>query len=283
MSPPRSDGPKPPPTLPVYWLHLGCTPETTLLDDTGHAVQLPREGLPVSQPRSQALHALSQFLVADVPIGDTLRQVADISVAALPGAEFVGITMLDDDERPTTAVFTDEQSPEIDQAQYETGRGPCLDAWRTKRAIRLDDLERVDADYGEYAQACMDHGIRSTLSMPLVAADRGVGALNFYSATTAGFSAEDEELAADLASAASAVLANAVAYWGAYDLSQQLTEAMQSRAIIEQAKGMLMAKSPQRSPDGAFDLLRRASQRENVKLRDIAQRIVERRPFSDQE
>ncbi|MDP8960297.1 MAG: hypothetical protein M3N32_01525 [Actinomycetota bacterium] len=68
----------------------------------------------MSQPRSQALHALSQFLVADVPIGDTLRQVANISVAALPGAEFVGITMLDEDERPTTAVFTDEQSPEIE-------------------------------------------------------------------------------------------------------------------------------------------------------------------------
>ena len=176
----------------------------------------------------------------DVPVGETLRQVADINVAALPGAEFVGITMLDEEEHPATAVFTDEQSPVIDQAQYETGRGPCLDAWRTKRVIRLDDLERVDPDYGEYAQACMDHGIRSTLSMPLVAADKGVGALNFYSATTTGFSAEDEEVAADLASAVSAVLANASAYWGAYDLSQQLTEAMQSRAVIEQAKGMLM-------------------------------------------
>ncbi len=88
-----------------------------------------------------------------------------------------------------------------------------------------------------------------------------------------------EQLAGDLATAASAVLANAVAYWGAYDLSQQLTEAMQSRAVIEQAKGMLMAKSPDLSPDDAFDLLRRASQRENVKLRDIAQRIVDRRPI----
>ncbi|HEV2809113.1 MAG TPA: GAF and ANTAR domain-containing protein [Acidimicrobiales bacterium] len=237
----------------------------------------------MSQPRSEALHALSQFLVADVPIGDTLRQVADISVAALPNVAFVGITMLDSDERPTTAVFTDEQAREIDQAQYDTGRGPCLDAWRTKRPIRLDDLDRVDADYGEYASACMGHGIQSTLSMPLIAADRGVGALNFYSATTAGFSADDEQLAGDLASAASAVLANTVAYWGAYDLSQQLTEAMQSRAVIEQAKGMLMAKSPELSSEDAFDLLRRASQRENLKLRDIAQRIVDRRPISLQE
>ena len=237
----------------------------------------------MSQPRSEALRALSQFLVVDVPVGDTLRRVADISVAAIPGADFVGISMLDEDERPTTAVFTDEQAPEIDQAQYDTGRGPCLDAWRTKRAVRLDDLDRVDADYREYAQACMDRGIHSSLSLPLIAAGKGVGALNFYSPTTAGFNIEDQEVATDLASAASAVLANAVAYWGAYDLSQQLTEAMKSRAVIEQAKGMLMAKSPQLSPDDAFDVLRRASQRENVKLRDIAQRIVDRRPVPSQE
>ncbi|HEV2767612.1 MAG TPA: GAF and ANTAR domain-containing protein [Acidimicrobiales bacterium] len=237
----------------------------------------------MSQPRSEALHALSQFLVADVPIGQTLHRVAELSVAAVSGAHFAGITMLDDNERPTTAVFTDEQAPEIDQAQYDTGRGPCLDAWRTKHAIRLDDLGRVDDGYAEYAEACLNHGIHSTLSMPLIAADKGVGALNFYSPATAGFSAEDEELAADLASAASAVLANAVAYWGAYDLSQQLSEAMQSRAVIEQAKGMLMARSPHLSPDDSFDLLRRASQRENMKLRDIAQRIVDRRPIASEQ
>ena len=60
-------------------------------------------------------------------------------------------------------------------------------------------------------------------------------------------------------------------------LSMPLVAAVQSRAVIEQAKGMLMAKSPQISVDDAFNLLRRASQRENVKLRDIARRIVDRR------
>ena len=234
----------------------------------------------MSDPQSEALQALSRFLVADIPIGETLRRVAEISVAALPRSAFAGITMLDDDGRPTTGVFTDEQAPEIDQAQYDTGRGPCLDAWRTGRKIRLDDLERVDGDYREFAEACLDHGIHSSLSMPLITSEKGVGALNFYSATTAGFSAEDEAVAADLATAASAVLGNAVAYWEAYDLSQQLTQAMQSRAVIEQAKGMLMAKSPELSSDDAFDLLRGASRREDVKLRDIAQRIVDRRhPF----
>ena len=237
----------------------------------------------MSEPAAEALRALSQFLVADAPFGDTLQRVAEISQASVPGARFVGITMLDDDERAATAVFTDHDAPEIDQAQYDTGRGPCLDAWRTKETVRVDDMRAAEPAYSEFAEACLDHGIRSTLSLPLVAADRGIGALNFYSVDPAAFSGDDEQVAADLATAASAVLANAVAYWGAYELSQQMTEAMQSRAAIEQAKGMLMASSPGLTPDDAFDLLRRASQRENVKLRDVAQRVVERRPISGPE
>ena len=237
----------------------------------------------MSEPAAEALRALSQFLVADAPFGDTLHRVAEISEASVPGARFVGITMLGEDERATTAVFTDRDAPEIDQAQYDTGRGPCLDAWRKKATVRVDDMRATDPDYSEFARACLDHGIRSTLSLPLVAADRGIGALNFYSVDPAAFSGDDERVAADLATAASAVLANAVAYWGAYELSHQMTEAMQSRAVIEQAKGMLMASSPGLTPDDAFDLLRRASQRENVKLRDIAQRVVDRRPISGPE
>jgi GAF domain-containing protein len=225
---------------------------------------------------SEALSALSQFLVADASMGDTLERVAALSNEAVTGSSFVGLTMLDDRERATTAVFTDEQAPHVDQAQYDTGRGPCLDAWRTKTVVRLDDLDRVEGDYKEFADACLAHGIHSTLSMPLVAAGTGVGALNFYSGDKRGFTEEDERAAEAFAIAASVVLANAVAYWGAYDLTQQMTEAMQSRAVIEQAKGMLMAQSPGLDADGAFDVLRAASQRENVKLRDIAQRIVDR-------
>jgi GAF domain-containing protein len=98
-------------------------------------------------------------------------------------------------------------------------------------------------DYPEFAEACRQHGIFSTMSLPLASSGRGLGALNLYAPEPRSFSAEDEAVGGGLATAASVVLANAVAYWGAYDLSQQLNEAMQSRAVIEQAKGMLMAQS----------------------------------------
>ena len=136
------------------------------------------------------------------------------------------------------------------------------------------------SEYPDFARLAQERGVQSTLSLPLMAGGSGVGAMNLYAKTLKGFSEEDEALGCDLAAAAAIVLANATAYWDSRHLAEQLTEAMQSRAVIEQAKGMLMARSPGMTADEAFDVLRRASQRENVKLRDIAMRLVERRSLS---
>ncbi len=230
-----------------------------------------------SDAAAQALRALSQFLVAERSMGDTLLRVSEITIDALPPAETAGISMLGDDGSPTTGVFTDPQAPEIDAAQYAAGRGPCLDAWRQGRVVRLADFEAAADDYPEFVREAQAHGVGSVLSLPLRAGNEGLGALNLYAPAGKSFSSEDEGPGMQLAAAASIVLANASAYWQASQLSEQLAEAMKSRAVIEQAKGMLMARSPELSPDDAFDVLRRASQRENVKLRDIAQRIVDRK------
>ena len=230
-----------------------------------------------SDAAAQALRALSQFLVAERSMGDTLLRVSEITIDALPPADMAGISMLGDDGTPTTGVFTHPQAPEIDAAQYAAGRGPCLDAWRQGRVVLVDDVAEAVDDYPEFVRAAQAHGVGSSLSLPLLAGDTGLGALNLYAPAGKSFADADEALGLELAGAASIVLANASAYWEASQLSQQLTEAMRSRAVIEQAKGMLMARSPELSPDDAFDVLRRASQRENVKLRDVAQRIVDRK------
>ena len=139
-------------------------------------------------------------------------------------------------------------------------------------------MERCASEYPGFAVACLEHGVQSTLSLPMIRGKVAVGAMNLYAHVADGFSDDDEALGMDLAGAAGSVLSNVSAYWTAFDLSQNLNEAMKTRAVIEQAKGMIMARSPGITPDEAFDLLRKASQRENVKLRLIAQRIVERRP-----
>ena len=233
-----------------------------------------------SEPAAQALRALSQFLVADRSMGDTLLRVSEITIDALQPATMAGISLLGDDGNPTTGVFTDEAAPAIDAAQYHAGRGPSLDAWRPKRVGVLNDIEASVEDYPEFAREAEAHGVKSSLSLPLVAGDEGLGALNLYAPAGATFSSEDQALGLELAAAAAIVLANASAYWQASQLSEQLTEAMRSRAVIEQAKGMLMARLPALTPDDAFDMLRRASQRENVKLREVAQRMVDRKAVS---
>jgi GAF domain-containing protein len=227
--------------------------------------------------RARALATLSQFLVAGSSLGDALHEVTAITQAAVPTAEMAGITMLSESGKPATTVFTDALAPEIDKSQYDSNRGPCLDAWRTKQVVRIDRIGDARGTYPEFATACKEHGVLSTLSLPLVAADRGLGALNLYARTVCGFTRDDESLGTELAATAAVVLANASAYWEAFTLSEQLTEAMESRAVIEQAKGMLMARASTLTADEAFGLLVRASQRENRKLRDIAQRIVERK------
>ncbi|HSH23710.1 MAG TPA: GAF and ANTAR domain-containing protein [Acidimicrobiales bacterium] len=117
--------------------------------------------------------------------------------------------------------------------------------------------------------------VHSVLSLPLSVNGRGLGALNFYARAKGAFSGDDEEVAGLFARQAAVSLANSSAYWGATALVDQLTEALTSRAVIDQARGVIMGVQGC-TADDAFDVLRRASQRENKKVRDFAHGIVER-------
>lgn len=219
--------------------------------------------------------ALAGFLVSEVSLSQTLTRISEVTVEALHAVAFAGMTLLDDG-RPTTAVFTSEESPEIDSAQYESGHGPCLDAWRQNRTVGVEDTT-APGPYPDFCAASLQHGIHSTLSLPIGRDGDSFGALNLYAPTERAFSDDDQALALDLAGTASALIVNSQAYWGSFELTQQLQEAMASRSVIDQAKGMLMVNQPGLNADEAFDMLKRASQRENVKLRDIAGRVVANR------
>jgi GAF domain-containing protein len=225
------------------------------------------------EPLENSLAALSRFFVGDGTLQDTLTRVAQYAEQAVPAASMTGITMLVEG-RARTAVFTDDTAPEIDTVQYETGVGPCLDAFRHKQVFVIDDTTKDDR-WGPFNEAAAAHGIRSTLSIPLVANYEGVGALNFYAPEPNGFSEDDVVVGSQFGAQAAIVLANAQAYWDAHQLSQNLATAMQSRAVIEQAKGILMGVQ-RCSADEAFEILVRVSQRENRKLREIAHDMVTR-------
>ena len=199
-----------------------------------------------------------------------LQRVADLAVDQLDGCDMAGVTLVQG-EKPTTVVFTEDEAPEIDRAQYATGRGPCVEAYRTGEILRIDDT-LADDRWPEFAAAAAAHGVRSTLSLPLLTGDSILGALNLYSRATSVFDGNEQIVAVFVAHAATS-LANSHDYWAAQMLSEQLQEALESRAVIEQAKGILIAERGC-DPDEAFGVLRARSQRENRKLRDVAGGIV---------
>ena len=215
---------------------------------------------------------LSKFFIGDKTMVDTLHRIAALAADAIVPASFCGITMLLDGE-PRTGVYTDPASPEIDQAQYDVGNGPCLDSFRTGEIVRLESTADEDR-WPEFSQACLEHGIMSTISFPMVIDDVPHGALNLYSKQEAAFGSEQIATGRHFAAQAGVVIAYARSYWNARHLSDHLQKAMEHRAEIEQAKGILIG-STGCTPDAAFELLVRQSQHQNRKLRDIAIELVE--------
>jgi GAF domain-containing protein len=218
----------------------------------------------------ESLRALTRFFVNDGTLGDTLLRVSEMACALTP-ARYAGITMMVEG-KPKTGVFTDPEAPEIDEAQYRTGEGPCVHALRDQKFYRIDDTA-TDARWPDFARAALAHGIHATLSVPLTARGEALGALNLYAESPQAFSEVHEQRVSVFADQASIALANAQVYWDARQLSENLGEAIKTREIISQAVGILMAAGG-RSPEDAFQVLASASQRENRKVRDIAEEIV---------
>jgi GAF domain-containing protein len=222
-------------------------------------------------PLDDSLAALSRFFIGDGTLEQTLQRVCELAVEAVSGADLIGITMIVEG-RERTAVFTDEVAPEVDQAQYDTGEGPCVSAFHHQQVFTIESTAE-DGPWPAFRRAAAGRGIGSTLSLPMVVDKQSVGAMNLYSYGERAFGESAAETGSRFASQAAIVLANAQAYWDVRTLSERLGEAVKSRAVIEQAKGILMG-AQHCDADRAFALLVRASQRENVKLRDVAARIV---------
>ena len=216
---------------------------------------------------------LSRVVLADRRLDDVLGEVTGIAARSIPGAESTSITLVRGD-KAFTAAHTGEMALAADELQYERGYGPCMDAGRAGVVLRIDDM-RTEERWREYTARVLEVGVRSSLSMPLPYQGSSIGALNIYSTQQAAFASPDsEEAATAVAEAVAVAVANADAHDRLAEHAQNMRLAMESRAVIEQAKGVLMAQQGI-GAEQAFELLREASQRYNRKLRDIARGIVE--------
>ncbi|MGH9263454.1 MAG: ANTAR domain-containing protein [Acidimicrobiales bacterium] len=221
----------------------------------------------------QGREALRRFLVGDDDLSAMLTRIAIIATETVPGCDLASITMLRRGEA-RTPVFTDKVALHLDEVQYGLGDGPCLAATRHRGVEQVETTS--DTRWPTFAATAAEAGVLACLSVPLADEQAVMGALNLYSKTAATFDERAQEVACLFADQLGVAAANAMAYVEAYELSQQLQQAMESRAVIEQAKGILMAAQGC-DADEAFQILVRASQNQNRKLRAIATEIVTRR------
>jgi GAF domain-containing protein len=121
-----------------------------------------------------AVAALTQYFVGNQTLAQSLHQVAELATRALPQTDHVGITMMVDGKL-TTSIFTHPEVPEIDQAQYRTGDGPCIDAYRTGVPYFIDST-REPGRWQAFRDSADRHGVLSTMSLPMITHDGTIGA-----------------------------------------------------------------------------------------------------------
>ena len=217
------------------------------------------------------MHELSGSLDGVDDLTPYLERLVQAVNSNIDGCDSVGVTVVMED-RPRTAAYTTAATLEIDAVQYAVGDGPCLDAFRNGRE-NLVDFSGAEERWPAFMRGCDPGEVQSLLALPLVSADRCYGALNLYGNARHAFDHTELRLARMAAARAADALASVVTLAGARTVAGQMEQAMASRAVIEQAKGILMARHGI-DEVVAFQLLRRQSQEQNLKLRVLASQLV---------
>ena len=221
------------------------------------------------------LGALHQRLAGVVLVGrelpEVLTEIVQISRSVMPGADATSITLIRDD-RPYTAAYDGQIAMDADELQYERGYGPCLDAGRAGELFVVDDMA-TEQRWPDYAVHAAERGVGSSLSVPLPFQGATIGALNNYALRPHAFGEADIALGEEVAAFVAIAVGNAEAAARASDDVLNMRRAMASRGVIEQAKGILMERY-KITAEQAFTLLTHASQRTNVKLRDVAEELT---------
>lgn len=224
----------------------------------------------VTEETIAELTALTGVVLDQDDLPTTLVELCRVAARAVPGADGASITTLHEGRPVATA--DGDWARGFDEMQFAEHEGPCFDAFRTGSVFRIRDLAE-ESRWPSWVPRAVERGARSVVSLPMSAEGRAVGALNLYSRAVDAFTAEAVSVAEIVAGHAGLASQVAAAFFQHRDLARQLSEAIQSRATIEQAKGILMG-GRRCSADEAFQLLVSLSQTSNRKLRDVAEALV---------
>ena len=204
-------------------------------------------------------------------VADALDQLLHLAVSTIEGCDYAGIFMAPEGE-VFTPFCTDPIVAVVDGLQRSTGQGPCLDALDQNVASYAAHLDQ-DARWPVFGPAAAAKGVRSLFAVPLLV-NGAPGALNLYAVYPDAFGVIDRGRGLLLAAIAGLAFTAAQSHEDEERRTSNLHTALRSREVIGQAQGILMERE-RVSSDQALDILRRASHHLNVKLRDIAQNLVD--------
>jgi GAF domain-containing protein len=221
----------------------------------------------------QALERLGGLSLRELSMDYLLQTVADLAKTVMPGNPEASVTLVVKD-RPTTVATSGQLALDLDEKQYERGHGPCLHAARTGELTEVGDT-RTDPRWPDYMPRAVERGALSSLSVPLAIdeVEEVCGALNIYAREPRAFDEDSRTAATRFGPYAAVAAGNLYSYQNARDLAANLRIALETRGVIDQAKGILMDRH-KLTADQAFQALAQMSMKSNRKLRAVAEDLV---------
>ena len=195
-------------------------------------------------------------------------------------AAAAGILLADDNNRLRVLASSNEDAELLELLQVQNDDGPCLDCYRTGRVVETPDL-RERSDWPRFASEALEHGFHSVSAVPLRLRNETLGCLNLFMTQPGGLSEQDLALAQALADVSTIAMVQDRVVREAAVRERQLQTALDSRVVIEQAKGMI-AEHAKVDMSAAFSLLRDHARRHNLRLTDLATDLLDRRIPMDQ-
>jgi hypothetical protein len=227
---------------------------------------------PQTMKPTDAFAELGRIDFRTTDVTAALAKVADLARCSIPGADDVSITLLGAGGGHTAA-FTGPRAVTVDEWQYQQGHGPCLAAAAANITVTVPDLAG-ESRWPDWVNRAIGAGVHSSMSIGLPLRDSVSGAFNVYAFKPHAFDDDAIILAQTFAGYAAVAMANACLYAGPASPSGCLAAAMDSRAVIEQAKGIIMAER-RCTADEAFAVLAKVSEYSHREIHDVAAALID--------
>jgi GAF domain-containing protein len=221
----------------------------------------------------QAMTELGELRFGATPVDEAMHRIVT-TTHAIFDVDGAGLMLVDAADQLRNAAVSDARFEHLEQLQITHNEGPCISAYEDKELVCAEDLGE-DGRWPDFTAAALGSGIRAVLASPIPYNQQAIGVVGVVSEDRRPWSPEGELALLAFTDLAALLIASMLHAEKQTDLATQLQGALDSRAGVEQAKGVLMREHSVSARE-AFELLRAQARRERRKLADVANEIVQR-------